>query len=115
MLRQIMIGLAVTTLLGATFAEDALARGGFRGGGGGRHVGAVGGRAHISHPIAGRGVAYRGGVYRGARWGAAAGAAAAGAAAVGAAGYYGGGYYGGSSNCYRDSYGRLICPNPDQY
>jgi hypothetical protein len=113
MLRQTMIGLAVVTLVGAAFAEDALARGGYRGGGG-RHVGAVGARgAHISHPIAGRGVAYRGGVYRGARWGA-VGAAAAGAAAVGAAGYYGG-YYGGSNTCYRDSYGRLLCPNQDQY
>jgi hypothetical protein len=106
MLRQIMIGLAVATLVGTTFAADALARG-YRGGGG-RAVGARGG--YVSHPITGRGVAYRGGVYRGARWGA-VGAAAAGAAAVGAAGYYGGGY----NTCYRDSYGRLVCPPQDQY
>jgi hypothetical protein len=143
MLRHFMIGLAAVTLVGATLIpDDAFARrggGGARVGGGARMGGAhfAGGRAHVSRPIAGRGVAYRGGAYRGGAyrgayygggyrpgWGAAAAGAAVGAAAVGA-GYYGGGYYGnygnygyggyGSSDCYRDSRGRVICPNQYQY
>ena len=69
MLRHVMIGLAVATLVGATLVpDDAAARGGR---GGGARVGAVGGgarvagRAHISHPIARPGVGY--GSYAGGR------------------------------------------------
>jgi hypothetical protein len=118
MLRHVLIGIASAALAGALFVPDeALARGGVRGGGGfhGGGVRAAGIRGgHISRPIArpGAGVVrgaavYRGGVRRGAVWGA-------GAAAVGAGAYYGSGYY---NNCYRDAYGQTICPNQyqDQY
>jgi hypothetical protein len=108
MLRHVMIGLAAATLVGAMLIpDDASARGGR---GGGARVGAGGGRAHVSRPIARPGVGY--GRYAGYRRGVGWGAAAVGAAAVGAAGYYGG-YYGNSNSCYRDAYGQLICP--DQY
>ena len=127
MFRHVMIGLAAATLVGAMLIpDDAAARGG-RGGGGAR-VGAGGGarisagggariagnRAHISNPIARAGVGYGRYGYRGVGWGV--GAAAVGAAAAGA--YYGNyGYssdYYNNGNCYRDSYGQLICPNQYQ-
>jgi hypothetical protein len=124
MMRNLMIGLAAATLVGALLVPDeGLARGGRGGGarvsGGGARmsagvrVGAVGNRAHVSRPIARPGVGYGryagSGRYRG--WGVAAGAAA-----IGAAGYYGG-YYGNGyyNNCYRDAYGQLICPDQYQY
>jgi hypothetical protein len=127
MFRHVMIGLAAATLVGALLIpDDASARGG-RGGGGARMHGGGGariaagggarfaGRAHVSHPIARRGVGYGryAGGWRGAGWGV--GAAAVGAAAAGA--YYGnygyGDYYG--NGCYRDAYGQVICPNQYQY
>ena len=112
MLRHIFIGLAAAALASASLIPDeALARGGRGGGFHGARGGAVGAyRGHVAHPIAGRGVAYRGAAWRGVRRGVAVGAAAG---AVGAAGYYGGGYY--NNDCYRDGYGRLICPNQNQY
>jgi hypothetical protein len=116
MFRHVMIGLAAATLVGAMLVpDDAAARGGRGGGarvsaGGGARI--AGNRAHISHPIARPGVGYCRYGYRGVGWGV--GAVAAGAAA---AGYYGNsGYgYGDYNNCYRDSYGQLICPNQYQY
>ena len=120
MFRHVMIGLAAATLVGAMLIpDDADARG--RGGGGAR-VSAGGGariagnRAHVSRPIARPGVGYgryAGGRYgyRGVGWGV--GAAAVGAAAAGA--YYGNSGYSDYNNCYRDSYGQLICPNQYQY
>ena len=108
MLRHIFLGLAAAALVSTSFIPDeALARGGrgFHGGVRGGAVGAGAYRGHVAHPIAGRGLAYRG-VRRGVAVGAAVGA-------VGAAGYYGSGYY--NNDCYRDSYGRLICPNQNQY
>jgi hypothetical protein len=42
----------------------------------------------------------------------AVGAAAVGAAAAGAYGYYGGNY---NNSCYRDAYGRSVCPNQYPY
>jgi hypothetical protein len=114
MMRHVMIGLAAATLVGAMLVPDeGLARAGR---GGGARVGAVGGRAHVSHPIARSGVGYGRyagyGRYRGVGWGA----AAVGAAAAGAA-YYGGGSYGNGyyNNCYQDAYGQLICPDQYQY
>jgi hypothetical protein len=107
MVRHVLLGLAAAALVATSFVpDDAFARAAR---GGGARVGAVGGRAHVAHPIAGRGVAYRGGVYRGARVGV--GAAAVGAAAVGAGYYYNNNYNG----CYRDAYGQMICPNGSQY
>jgi len=120
MMRHVMIGLAVATLVGTALIPDDAAARGCRGGGarvgavGGARVGAVGGRAYVSRPIARPGVGYGRyagyGRYRGVGWGV--GAAAVGAAAVGA-GYYGNSYY--NNSCYRDSYGQLICPNQYQY
>ena len=106
MLRHAMLGLAAVALVGMAFIDDASARARGGGGSGARAGAAAGNRAHVSQPIANRGVAYRNGAYRGA--GVAAGAAAVGAAAVGA------GYYNNSGSCYRDSYGQLICPNQYQ-
>jgi hypothetical protein len=125
MLRHILIGLAAATLVTATLVpDDALARrggGGGARGGGGFHGAAVGGGVRGvgvrgGRPVARAGV--RGAAYRGAAWrGAARGAA--GAAAVGAGAYYGGSYYGGyggsSNNCYRDTYGQVVCPDRYQY
>ena len=126
MFRHVMIGLAAATLVGAMLIpDDAAARGGRAGGarvgaGGGARIAAGGGariagnRAYVSRPIARAGVGYGRYGYRGVGWGV--GAAAVGAAAAGA--YYGNyGNYGYSSdynNCYRDSYGQLICPNQYQ-
>jgi hypothetical protein len=123
-LRHAILGVAAAVLVSATIIPDealALRGGGGRGGahvggvrGGGAHVGGVRGAGVRSGAIAGRGTAYRG-----AAVGAAAGAAAVGAGYYGRRGYYGGGdyygtgYYGGDDyggNCYRNSYGRLICP-----
>jgi hypothetical protein len=126
MVRHALLGLAAAALVGTAFIPDdasAHSRG--------ARAGAVkGSRAQVSRPAAKRGVAYRAGASRGAVRGAAG--AAAGAAAVGA-GYYGGDYYGGDSygagyyggdsfgagypgnSCYRDSRGRVVCPNPNQY
>jgi hypothetical protein len=111
MLRKVLIGFAAAVLVGTAFVpDDALARGGYRGG-------AV---AYRGHAVAGRGVAYRGAAYRGAAYRGAAyrgaypyrraavGAAAVGAAAAGAAAY---GAYGYNSGCYRDAYGYWVCPN----
>ena len=104
MLRYIFLGLAAAALVSTSFIPDeAQARGGRGVGVRGGAVGAGAYRGHVAHPIAGRGVAYRG-VRRGVAVGA----------AVGAAGYYGGGYY-NNNDCYRDGYGRLICPNQNQY
>jgi hypothetical protein len=112
MLRHALVALAAITLLSATLIpDDAFARGGRGGGGGVRGGGAAGVRGGA---VGVRGGGYRtagvrggryGGYYGGARLGV--GAAAVGAAAVGA-GYYGN-YY--NNSCYRDAYGRPICPN----
>ena len=109
MLRNVIVGLMASLLVGMAFIPDeALA---YRGGG--ARAGAVGARGGA---VAGRGVAYRGGAvaYRGAAYrgaypyrGAAVGAAV-GAAAVGAAAY---GAYGYGSGCYRNAYGQWACPN----
>src|SRR5690349_953234 len=117
MLRHVMIGLAAATLVGAMLVpDDAAARAG-RGGarisaGGGARI--AGNRTHVSRPIARPGVGYGRYAGRGVGWGV--GAAAVGAAAAGA--YYGNyGYsdYYNNNNCYRDSYGQVICPNQYQY
>jgi hypothetical protein len=74
------------------------AGGGYRGG------------ARPTHPIAGRPgrPGYAGGYYPGRRYGYGAAAVGVGAAAAGAA-YYGSyGYY--NNGCYRDTYGRTVCP-----
>ena len=116
MLRHALLGFAAATLLTATLMPDDAQARGFRGGGGyhgaavrggGYHGGAWRGAGY--RPIPGRPyarAAVRGAAYRGAAYGA-AGAAAVGAAAAGAGYYY--------NNCYRDSYGRLVCPNQYQY
>ena len=115
MLRYVMTGLSIATLVGATVIPDeGLARGGRVGGAhvSGARVGVAGGRvAHVSRPIARPGVGYGryAGYRRGVGWGV--GAAAVGAAAAGA--YYGSGYY--DNNCYQDAYGQMICPNQYQY
>ncbi|WP_036047288.1 hypothetical protein [Bradyrhizobium sp. Tv2a-2] len=96
---------------GARFA------GGYRGGVGGGRYAAVGGRGYGYRPAARaavRGGAYRyaGAGYRYGAWrGAAVGAAAVGAAAAGAYGAYG--YY--NNQCYRDTYGNLVCPGQYPY
>jgi hypothetical protein len=118
MMRHLIIAVGAVALIGTTILpDDAIARGG-RGGGAGFRGGAVHARGGAVG-VRGGAVGYRGGAagYRGAvagrgygyRYGrgAAIGAAAVGAAAVGAGAYYGGGY----NNCYRNSYGQLICPN----
>src|SRR5262249_47732074 len=113
MLRHALLGFAAATLLTATLMPDDAQARGFRGGGGGFHGGALPGGGFPARagyrPIPGRPyarAAVRGAAYRGAAYGA-AGAAAVGAAAAGAGYYY--------NNCYRDSYGRLVCPNQYQY
>ena len=107
MLRHALVALAAITLLSATLIpDDAFARGGRGGGGGGRGGGAAGVRGGA---VGVRGGGYRTAGVRGGRYGGYYGGArlGVGAAAVGA-GYYGN-YY--NNSCYRDAYGRQICPN----
>ena len=108
MFRYALTALAAIVLVCATLGpDDALARGGGRGGGfhgGGAHRGGAVHAGHY-HGVAGHPVARtaaRRGVYRGAAYGA----ATVGAAAAGA-------YYGRYNNngCYQDSYGSWVCPN----
>ena len=130
MMRHLLIALAAAAVVGTSIIpDDAFARRGGAAGvrgprGGGVAVGARGGAVAVGPRgnVAARGAGYRGGygyrghpVARGAAWGA------AGAAAVGAGAYYGNSYYGNTtygsgynSNCYRDSYGQVICPNQYQ-
>jgi hypothetical protein len=120
MLRHLLIALTAAAVVGTSIIpDDALAarRGaaaarGPRGGG--VAVGPRGGAVAVGprgNVAASRGYGYRGHpVARGAAWGA------AGAAAVGAGYYYGNDNgYNNNSNCYRDSYGQVVCPNQYPY